>query len=74
MSKNFTYLRHQFESAGGRVIPIANIVVAWPGGKECRASVRLQARPGSEGDIDLIIEDLNKDGSLSTRKKLRKAN
>lgn len=71
-----TIQREEFQAAGFKVIDLASGEVEWPDGQVCRYSVRLQAMPGSEGDIVLIAEDINRKETRANpvRFKLRKAN
>lgn len=52
--------RSRFEVSGWRVISLAHGQITWPDGRLCRFNVRLQAKPGTEGDVELIAEDLNR--------------
>ena len=52
--------RRKFENSGWRTIPLAQGQVVWPDGRKSRFNVRLMAKPGTEGDIQLIAEDINR--------------
>ena len=52
--------RCRFETAGWRTIPLAQGEVLWPDGRKSRFNVRLIALPGSDGEIALVAEDLNR--------------
>lgn len=57
--------RREFENSGWRIITLAHGEVCWPDGRNNRFNVRLQAQPGTAGEIVLIVEDINKDSSFA---------
>lgn len=63
MKRNIPRRRFERES----VIELSRGVVTWPNGKLCRFNVRLVADQGSEGDVRLIAEDINREKTVSIK-------
>lgn len=58
--KSRSIARRRFETAGWRTISLAHGQVVWPDGRKSRFNVRLSAKPGTDGDVELIAEDIGR--------------
>jgi hypothetical protein len=59
--------RKRFETCGWRSIELARGMIRWDDGTVNRFNVRLQAMPGTHGDVLLVAEDLNTESVKSMR-------
>lgn len=59
--------RQSFETADLNTIPLARGTITFEDGRVARFNVRLAADPGSDGDIRLVCEDINRPIGHSTR-------
>lgn len=62
--------REEFENSGFRMIELARGEVVFPDGRNARFNARICAKPGRNGDVFIVSEDINTE--RETKRALRR--